>query len=256
MILADAWRLALGTLTAVPVGAPSTVDARRARLAMTLGPVAALPLGAAAAGVITLGWLLDLPDLVTAVAAIAVLALGTRCLHLDGLSDVADGLTASYEPQRSLDVMKSGTSGPAGVVATVLALMLQVTALAAIVGELDPLPAAVLAGCAVALSRTALLLCCAKGVPAARGEGLGLVFAGSVPRPVVALAWVIAAVLLGAVGAWAGLAWWRGALAIGLALLVVLAVIARAVRRLGGVTGDVFGAGVELSLTAILVALA
>jgi adenosylcobinamide-GDP ribazoletransferase len=77
-----------------------------------------------------------------------------------------------------------------------------------------------------------------------------------VPVPVTVLAWILAAVVLALTGAWAGLEWWRGALAAVVALVAVLAVVARTTRRLGGVTGDVFGASIEVALAAILGALA
>ena len=61
--------------------------------------------------------------------------------------------------------------------------------------------------------------------------------------------------MLSLAGAWAGLNWWRGLLAAAVGLAVVAVVVARAVRRFGGVTGDVFGAAVELALAALLVGL-
>jgi adenosylcobinamide-GDP ribazoletransferase len=67
--------------------------------------------------------------------------------------------------------------------------------------------------------------------------------------------WALSAVVLAVTGAWAGLEWWRGALAAFVALAAVLAVVARTTRRFGGVTGDVFGASIEVALAAILVAL-
>jgi adenosylcobinamide-GDP ribazoletransferase len=44
--------------------------------------------------------------------------------------------------------------------------------------------------------------------------------------------------------------------AVGLAALVVVLLVVRAVRRFGGVTGDVFGAAIELALATLLLALA
>lgn len=255
-MLLDAWRLAVGTLTAVPVRPPRLVDHRRAGLAMAIAPLAVLPLGAAAALISFAGREAQLPPLVIALLAIGAVVVGTRAFHLDGLSDVADGLAASYDRERALAVMKSGTSGPAGTVAVYLVLGLQTAGLAGVLTLPHAGRAAVLAGVALCLSRAALVLCCLRGVAPARPDGLGRSFAGSVaPVPAAAL-WLTAGLLLAAVGAWAGLPWWRGVLAAAVALLAVGLVIRRTTRRFGGVTGDVFGACIELSLAAMLVVLA
>lgn len=253
-MLLDSWRLAVGTLTAVPVRPPTMVDRRRASAAMVLAPIAVLPLGLLVTGVALAGHWLALPTLVTALLAIGALVLGTRALHLDGLSDTVDGLAASYDRERSLSVMKSGTSGPAGVVAIVLVLGLQATGLASLLAT--SWRGAVFAGIAVGASRAALAVCCARGVPAARPDGLGSTYTQTVPRSVAVLVWILVGVVLALTGAWAGLPWWRGALAALLALGVVLVVVRRTTRRFGGVTGDVFGASIELALAAMLVTLA
>ncbi|MDO3395532.1 adenosylcobinamide-GDP ribazoletransferase [Nocardioides cremeus] len=240
----DAWLLAVGTLTAVRVPPPGAVTPRVAGAAMVLAPLAVLPLGGAVLLVGLLGVGLGLPPLVTALLALAAVAAGTRALHWDGLSDVADGLVASYDRERSLAVMRTGTSGPAGVVTTVLALGVQAAASAALMTSAR---GAVTAAVLVCLSRAALVLCCVRGVPGARDDGLGASYAGTV-RPVVALAvWLGVGLLAALVAGWGGVA---GA---GLALLVVGALVHRVVRRLGGVTGDVLGAAVELALAALLV---
>jgi adenosylcobinamide-GDP ribazoletransferase len=224
----DAWRLALGTLTALPVGAPARVDPTVARGAMLLAPVAVLPLGAVVTAVLLLGDLAGLPPLAVALVAVGALAAGSRALHWDGLSDVADGLTASYDAARSLEVMRSGASGPAGVVATVVVLGIQAAALAALGTSLA---GALLAGALVCLSRCALWIVCCSVVPPARADGLGATFARTVPVPVA----VLGGLLLSVAGG-----------------LVVVLLVRRAVRRLGGVTGDVFGAAVELALATTL----
>jgi len=226
----DAWRLAVGTLTALPVGPPTRVDRSVARRALLLAPIAVLPLGALVTAVLLLGDLAGLPPLAVAFVAVGALAAGSRALHWDGLSDVADGLTASYDAERSLAVMKSGTSGPAGVVATVVVLGTQAAALAALGTSTR---GALLAGALVCLSRCALWVVCCSVVPPARADGLGVSFARTVPVPVA----VVGGVLLSVVGG------------VAVALLV-----RRTVRRFGGVTGDVFGAAIEIALAVTLLA--
>lgn len=253
MTARDGWSLAVGTLTAVRVPAPRAVDAGTARTAMLVAPLAVLPLAIAVVVVGEVGRRLDLPLVVTALLAVGALALGTRALHWDGLADVADGLTASYDRARALDVMRSGTAGPAGVVAVALVLGLQVAALTPL---LQTTGTTLLAGLLVCASRCALAITCAAGVPPARSDGLGATCAGTVPKPAAVASWVLAAGAVAAVATWAGTGTVRGTVACLLAALVVLTLVRRAVRRFGGVTGDVFGAAVELSLAVLLVACA
>lgn len=254
-MVCDGWRLAVGTLTAVPVQAPAALDRTKAGTAMIVAPLAVLPLGLVCALVAWAGQQLGLPPVVVALLAVSTVVLGNRAFHLDGLSDTADALTASYDRERSLEVMKSGTSGPAGVVANILVLGLQVAGLAAILAGPGTLAAAVLAGAAVCVSRAAFALCCVRGVAPARTGGLGHLCAGSVPRTSALFVWIVVAAGLGAAGWWDGLAWWRGAVATAVAAVVVVVLLVRAHRRLGGVTGDILGAGAELSLAAIWVVL-
>jgi adenosylcobinamide-GDP ribazoletransferase len=247
----DAWRLAVGTLTAVPVAAPVTVDARTAGRAMLLAPLAVVPLGLAVGVVGWVGLRAGLVPLAVAFLAVGVLAAGSRALHWDGLADTADGLTASYDRERSLAVMKSGTSGPAGVVAVVVVLGVQAAALSRLLASDRGI---VLAAFVVCASRVALTLTCMRGVPPARLDGLGLPHAGTVPRPAAAACWLVVLAATGALADWAGGDWWRGVLAVLLAGLVVGLLLRRVVRRFGGVTGDVYGAAIELALATLLLA--
>jgi adenosylcobinamide-GDP ribazoletransferase len=226
--MGDGWRLSVGTLTALPVRGPATVDRATARSAMLLAPIAVLPLAVVVGALLWVGGQAGLPVLAVAVLAVGALALGSRALHWDGLSDVADGLTASYDAERSLAVMKSGTAGPAGVVAVVVVAGLQSAALAAYVGEWWR---ALLAGGLVCISRCALWVVCARPVPPARRDGLGVAFTGTVPTAVAGLGVLLLAVVPG---------------------LIVVGLVRRCVTRFGGVTGDVFGASIELALAALL----
>lgn len=249
----DGWRLALGMLTAVRVAMPSRVDREVARDAMLLAPLAAAPLALGVLLVGLVGLALDLPPLVSGLLAVAVLVLGTRAFHVDGLSDTADGLTASLDRERALAAMHTSTSGPAGGATVVLVLGVQAAALASMVTTWRGVVAAAVAVC---LSRFALWLTCREGVPSAQAGGLGATYAGTVPTGLAVAAWLVVALVLTRLATWTGDAWWRGPLAAALGAVVVLLLVRRAVARLGGTSGDVHGAAIELGLAALLVGLA
>ena len=250
MSMRDGWRLSVGTLTAIPIRPPVTVDRATSRTAMLLAPVVVLPLGLLVAALLWLAERADLPYLAAGFVAVGALALGSRALHLDGLSDTVDGLTASYDRERALAVMRSGSAGPAGVVALVVVLGTQAAALASLAHNPR---AALLAGALVCVSRCALSLTCLAGVPAARPDGIGAPSSGVVPVPLAVVSWLLGAAAVAGLGAWAGVDWWRCVLAVAAAAILVGLVIRTAIRRIGGVTGDVYGAAIELALAALLI---
>jgi adenosylcobinamide-GDP ribazoletransferase len=106
---------------------------------------------------------------------------------------------------------------------------------------------------AVIAGRCTLSMSCARGVPSARPEGLGATVAGSVPVPIAVAIGIVAA---GLAALAPDLPWWQGPSAVLAAYVVSGVLLVRCVRRLGGVTGDVLGAGVEIGVGAALVALA
>lgn len=248
----DGLRMAFGTLTTLPMPAPRMIDRRVAGHAMLLAPLAAVPLAAVAAVLVLAGDAAGLPPLAVAALAVGACALGSRGLHLDGLADTADGLAASYDRGRALDVMRRGDAGPSGVATLVFVLLLQCGAAAGIVASGHGPVVAV----AVLASRCVLPVCCARGTPSARPEGLGATVAGAVPRLPAALAVLACAVGSVPIAAGGNLAWWRGPLAVLAGLVVACAVQARCVARLGGVTGDTLGGSVEAGMTGALLALA
>lgn len=249
--LGDGVRLALGTLTVVPVPAPRTVDRAAGGVAMVLAPLVGALLGATvAAGLWTLDRFTDTAPLLPAALAVAALALLTRGMHLDGLADTADGLGSGRDAAGALAVMRRGDVGPFGVVTLLLVLLVQAAALAELVASGHGAGGLVVA---VTVGRLALPVLCRSSVPAARPDGLGAVVAGSVGATGLATS----VVLTTAVVVTAGRPVLPAAVAATLAgVLVVLLLQRRAVRRLGGVTGDVLGAGVEVATTTALVVLA
>lgn len=218
---------------------------------MSLAPAVGIALGAIAGGAAVGVEALGAPPAVGGVLTVAALALLTRCLHLDGLADTADGLGSYREPVRALEIMKRPEVGPFGVVALVLVLLAQIAGVAAL---LDRPWWAALAGIvtAVCAGRLAITYACRRGVPAARPGGLGALVAGTVPGP-VPVAWTVV-LALAAVPAAPGSPW-LGPVAVAVAVTASLVLTRHCVRRFGGSTGDVLGAVCEVATALSLLTL-
>lgn len=189
------------------------------------------------------------PPGVLAALLTAVLVLSTRAMHLDGLADTADGLSASYDRERALEVMKRSDIGPSGVAAIVLALALQIASLAALASTGGALW---LAAVAVLASRQALAWACHRRIPSATPGGLGATVAGTVSTAALATSWFCLFTVALVACFVTGLPLAAGVAVVVAPLVAVLALLARCRRRLGGITGDVLGACVEISLTTAL----
>lgn len=247
---ADGWRLALGTLTRIPAGPIAEVTPRIARTAMLAGPYVVLPVALAAAALGALAVQLGAPGLVGGLLVVGTVGQLTRAMHWDGLADTADGLGASWDRDRALAVMRTGDVGPMGAGTLVLVLVLQ----AAAYGDLLARPRGwLLVTGLVAASRAALAVACARGIRAARPEGLGQAVAGSVPLAGAVVIWVMWAATLSVAAVLSGGAWWAGGLATVGGLVSAVVLLWWCVRRLGGITGDVLGACIEAAATGLAV---
>jgi adenosylcobinamide-GDP ribazoletransferase len=243
----DGLRLALTTFTVLPVRA-GRVDRSAAATAMGLAPLVGAGLGAAAGGTVALLHAAGAPGLVAGAAGVGLAALLTRGLHLDGLADTVDGLGSYRSGPAALEIMKRPDIGPFGVVALVVAVLLQAGALGGLAGA-----AAVLAATAAfGTGRLAVSWACRRGVPAARPDGLGALVAGTVGAPALTLGTLLTAAV--AVPAVPGRPW-QGPLAVVAGLAASLLLVRHAVRRFGGITGDVLGAAVEVATSVALVVL-
>jgi adenosylcobinamide-GDP ribazoletransferase len=249
---------ALGLFTVFPVRSAPEIgrdEASRAVLwlpvvgALLAVPAAAVLLAVEAGGHAT-------PRLLLAAAlAVGVLAVLTGGLHLDGLADTADGLGSRRPRDQALAIMRRSDVGPFGVVALVLVVVVQITALATIAPGWRSAAALALA---VVTGRVAVVLATGPGSPAARPDGFGALVAGATSAPARAGAGVaLIAVVAGAAALGRG---WPAAVrgvAAAVAGLLAAGLLRRAAkRRLGGMTGDVFGALIEVGTTTVLLVLA
>lgn len=175
-----------------------------------------------------------------ALCALLVWVVITGGLHLDGLGDVADALAASHRsPERFLAVLRDPHIGAFGVMAIALQLIAKLVLLADL-PVMEALPALVLVP---AWARWGPLVWVLVLPPLAGGSGER--FASQIDLRIVAAEGIALALLS---------AWLAPVLLA--ALLVVAAVAAYWKLRLGGMTGDCLGAGIEVTETALLFILA
>ena len=247
-------RLALTTLTVLPVRGPERVDRATAGWAMRLAPAVGLLLAVPLAGVLLgVERLTQGPPLLGCVLVVALHGLLTRGLHLDGLADLVDGLGSYGSPERARAVMKSPEVGALGAAALVLVPAVQVAALLACTLAGGGGPAVLLA---VVTGRIAVTAACTTGVPAAAPGGLGALVAGTVPRGTALGAAAVTVAAGTALAAAEDLPLVLPVLAVTAGLVTARLVRTHAVRRIGGITGDVLGALVEITTAVVLVVLA
>lgn len=241
-MIAALWRplmLALAMLTTLPVPHPASPDPDQVGRAPLTYPLVGLLLGALLIG--ASGVLFDLPPLAGAAIVLALWALLTGALHLDGLGDCADGLLGGHaDAERRRAIMHDPHVGGAAVVAVVLVLIGKFSGLTAALDHGDLLPLLL----APLLGRGAVLaLMCA--LPYASSGGIAEAITAHLPRQA---GWLAVALV-------AGLALLVAPAAFLLAALITWLIGHGALRRLGGASGDVYGAAIELVETAVLLAM-
>jgi adenosylcobinamide-GDP ribazoletransferase len=231
-----AWRL----LTIIPL--PFVPDNPHPAPGRAAGyyPLVGLILGVLLAGA---GWILFFflpPNLAAALLLVMWVGL-TGMLHLDGFMDSCDGLLPPRDPARRLEIMKDSRVGAFGVVGVVLLLLIKFNALA-VLPNFYRLPVLVVTP---VLARWAITWAMVR-YPLARKEGLSVFFSAGLGRPQLVFASVVALLISLLMG-------WLGILLAAVTWLATTLVARLAVARIGGLTGDVYGAICEVVEVVILI---
>jgi adenosylcobinamide-GDP ribazoletransferase len=230
-------KVALAFLTRIPINHGPQISLRRS--------AALFPLVGALIGLI--GGLVFyvssaiLPPLVSASISILVTVAITGAFHLDGLADICDGLIGGWNREERLKILKDSRHGTYGVAAISLQLILQVCLLSAL-SPRDGLFTIIVLHTLSRLVPIFLML-----IPATSGhDGMG----ASVSREIGArepLVGSLITVLL--IAPIMGLNF----LLLSAILFLTLSIFALWVtRKIGGMVGDAFGAGEQISETMIL----
>lgn len=235
---AAAWRF----LTIIPLPFPVPDDElEQLRHSAVVFPAVGLALGGFA-WLAARGALPFLPPLALAALGVTLLAVFSGGLHLDGWADSADALfSPTHDREKALAVMKDSRIGAHGAMALFLLLLLKFACLASLPADVLPLCLllAPMAGRAAMVFPMLLL-------PYAREKGLGKLFAAEHCRRLLCLAclWVGVGLLL---------AWGTRGFLVGFPLWLGTALLwTRFLKyRLGGATGDNYGAACELGETCL-----
>jgi adenosylcobinamide-GDP ribazoletransferase len=184
------------------------------------------------------------PPLLVGLLTIAAWKLLTGGLHLDGLADCLDGL-AGRDAEHRLAIMRDSRIGAFAAIGLILVLLVDVAALAEIAEDRRWRVLVI----APAVGRAAPLAL-ARLFPPARRDGQGARFQASMGRGAAAFAaalvFLVASVTLG----------WSGLVSCLVGLLAAILVGWQLSSRLGGITGDVLGAAVEVTELGVLLTVA
>jgi len=231
-------KVALAFLTRIPINHGPQISLRRSAV---LFPLIGAFIGLIGGLVFYLSSAI-LPPLVSASISILVTVAITGAFHLDGLADICDGLIGGWNREERLKILKDSRHGTYGVAAISLQLILQVCLLSAL-SPRDGLFTLIVLHTLSRVVPIFLML-----IPATSGhDGMG----ASVSREIGArepLVGSLITVLL--IAPIMGLNF----LLLSVILFLTLSIFALwVIRKIGGMVGDAFGAGEQISETMILV---
>lgn len=230
-------------LTIIPLRTRKMATPEQIRRSLAFFPLVGAAIGLALA-LLDKGLLEIFPANVSSAILIAALVLITGAIHMDGLIDTCDGIFGGRTSERRLEIMKDPRVGVFGVLGAIFILMVKWTALMSL-GAPVRASAIVLfpvAGrCAMALAVNRFRY--------ARAEGTGRIFADGdtdVPAMFAVMIALAAALLLFGLQGFV-LMVSCGAFAMLMALFIK--------SKIGGLTGDSYGAINEITEIAMLLGL-
>ncbi len=181
--------------------------------------------------------ILILPRQVTDLILIIALILLTGGLHLDGLADSADGFFATKDRKRVLDIMRDSRLGSMGGAAIFLCLLLKYLCLTNLPSSSKPHALILMP----LFGRWSMVHLAFLSPYARESSGIGRAFCKHVKLG----HWIFASAQMALMGLL--LFGWRGALVCLSTLLISTLICRYSINRIGGVTGDVFGASEEIT---------
>jgi adenosylcobinamide-GDP ribazoletransferase len=230
-------KVALAFLTRIPINHGPQISLRRSA---ALFPLVGALIGLVGGLVFYVSSAI-LPPLVSASISILVTVAITGAFHLDGLADICDGLIGGWNREERLKILKDSRHGTYGVAAISLQLILQVCLLSAL-SPRDGLFTLIVLHTLSRLVPIFLML-----IPATSGhDGMGASISREIGAKEPLVGSLITVLLIAPI---MGLNF----LLLSAILFLTLSIFALwVIRKIGGMVGDAFGAGEQISETMIL----
>lgn len=191
-------------------------------------------IGVILAGAMTLFNRLDLIPAVSAIIILLIWIFITGGMHIDGISDMADGFFSMRDKEKTLEIMKDSHIGAFGVITIVFLLLIKFEMLKEfIIIEknvclliLPPTIARIAAGLVLSFYETT------------KKSGLGYTFHSSDPRIFWAIGFIVTLIISSILNI-------KSLIFIGIAILASNLMALWAKKKIGGLNGDIYGAIVE-----------
>lgn len=243
MKILDTFILAVQLLTRIPIKKEIAVKDDTLIKGVVFWPLIGLITGALQLGVYyLLTYIMARPAAIVFTVLMQILINGG--FHLDGLCDTADGIFSARTRERMLEIMKDSRIGTNGVIAAFFDIILKITLLGQLAHPMIPILLMPVAGKLVqgVLMYEAVY---------ARREGLGNSYIGKISFPIFMISTAVGIVIMAGILAFSGSLWLISVPFI--CLLFAFGFRRYIEAKLGGLTGDILGAGSELTEIVFLV---
>lgn len=223
--------LALQFLTRLPVNIPVEFDSKNIAKSTLFFPFTGMLIGGLAALVVYV--MSFLGQDIGAISGVFALIVITGGLHIDGLSDTCDGFFSSRDREKILEIMKDSRSGTFGVIAVVLDLLIKFILISKIKMNLFP---CIVLSCANARLTAVMLMTYTK---CARPNGLGSMFSESGTKKYFCIGAAMYIIIICIFNV-------KFIIPLIICLLASLLITMKSYKTIGGLTGDVYGANIEI----------
>lgn len=238
--------IAITFLTTIPLPIPKNISPQEQGQSTALFPIVGLLLGGILVGIdqiVSIVW--NWKSVGRNTILVTSMVFLTGGLHLDGLMDTCDGIFSRRSKERMLEIMKDSHVGAFGVIGAICILSLKLAFLNEI--EADQRWRALVT--APILGRWAMSCAIALFPYARQSEGMGYPFKNYTSRKFLLYATLIA--FLSCVSVLGMPKVLAAMLTMGFAVLIAQ----RISGKLGGLTGDTYGAICEITETVALIAI-